>query len=307
MGRTAAKLRDSAAFKGEIRMNKTTKFLLDILRGVVIGVANVIPGVSGGTMMVSMGVYDDLIDSINGLFRHFKKSILTLLPYVLGMGIGIVGFAKLIEILFEKAPIPTALLFVGLIFGGIPMMLKRVKKSKIDVLSVVLFVIFFALVIGLEILGQHTGADKNLTVSLVGIIISLGLGLIASATMIIPGVSGSMVMMILGYYNSIISTINEFVESLVHLDGAGILKGIGILLPFGIGVLLGIFGVAKGIKWLLEHYESKTYCAILGLVVASPYPVYVNAGITDFSFLMIIIGVVCFALGFFGAYKLGDK
>ncbi len=288
-------------------MNKAVKFLLDILRGVVIGVANVIPGVSGGTMMVSMGVYDDLIESINGLFKHFKKSIVTLLPYVIGMLLGIVGFAKLIKILFEYAPIPTALLFIGLIFGGIPMMFKRVKKSKIDVVSIILFVLFLGLVIGLEILGQHAGVEKVLTVSFVGLLVAFGLGLIASATMIIPGVSGSMVMMILGYYNSIIDTVNGLVDGLVERDITRILNCVGVLLPFGIGVLAGIFGVAKGIKWLLDHYESKTYCAILGLVVASPYPVYVHAGITSFPPLMICIGVLCLALGLFGAYKLGDK
>lgn len=286
---------------------KPVKFILDILRGTVIGVANVIPGVSGGTMMVSMGVYDDLIESINGLFKHFKKSITTLLPYVIGMLLGIVAFAKLIEILFEHAPIPTALLFVGLIFGGIPMMFKRVKKSKIDVISILLFLLFFGLVIGLEIMGQHINVEKSLELSFAGIIVSLVLGLIASATMIIPGVSGSMVMMILGYYNSVIATINDLVHSLVHMEIAGILKGVGILLPFGIGVLVGIFGVAKAVKWLLDHHESKTYSAILGLVVASPYPVYVNAHIESLPVLMVVIGVVCFALGFFGAYKLGDK
>lgn len=284
------------------------KFIMNILKGVIIGVANIIPGVSGGTMMVSMGIYDDIIGSINNLFKDIKKSVMTLLPYFIGMALGIVGFAKAIEFLFEKAPVPTALLFIGLIFGGIPMMWKRIKKEKINWLSVVLFLIFFALVIGLQLLGNHQGdAAKSLDFSVVHAIIGLGLGLIAAATMIIPGVSGSMIMMVLGYYNTIIGAINEFIHSLVHFEMAGIFKGVGILLPFGIGVLVGIFAVAKLIHWLLEKHESKTYCAILGLIVASPYPVYVNAGVSSVSVLMVILGVAALAVGFIGAYKLGEK
>lgn len=283
-------------------------FILNILKGVIIGVANIIPGVSGGTMMVSMGIYDDIIGSINNLFKEFKKSILTLLPYVIGMALGIVGFAKAIEFLFSLAPIPTALLFIGLIFGGIPMIWKRIKKEKINWLSVVLFLLFFALVIGLQLLGNHQGeAAKSLDFSVAHIFVGLGLGVVAAATMIIPGVSGSMIMMVLGYYNTIIGAINDFISALVHFEMAGILKGFGILVPFGIGVLVGIFAVAKLIHWLLQKHESKTYCAILGLIVASPYPVYVNAGVTNVSPLMIIIGIVALAAGLIGAYKLGEK
>lgn len=286
------------------------KFILDVLRGVIIGIANVIPGVSGGTMMVTMGIYEDIIGSINNLFKDFKKSILTLLPYGIGMGIGIVGFAKAIEFLFAKAPIPTALLFIGLIFGGIPMIWRRVKTRKVDVLSIVLFIAFFALVIGLQILGNsHGEVEKNLDFSLVHAILGVLLGALAAATMIIPGVSGSMVMMILGYYNTIIGAINTLTSSLVQLDWAGILAGVGILLPFGIGVVIGFFIVAKLIRWLLDKYESLTYCAILGLIVASPYPVYVNSGVgpENVSVLLVGLGVVALAVGFLGAYKLGEK
>ncbi|MBP5250760.1 MAG: DUF368 domain-containing protein [Lachnospiraceae bacterium] len=283
------------------------KFILDVLRGIVIGIANVIPGVSGGTMMVSMGVYDDIIGSINNLFKQFKKSILTLLPYVIGMLIGIVGFAKAIEMLFEKFPIPTALLFIGLIFGGIPMMWKRATKKKIDVLSVILFALFFALVIGLQFLGNMEGVDKSLDFSIPHMFIGLLIGVVAAATMIIPGVSGSMVMMVLGYYNTIIAAINLAVDSLVSADFPGLFKAAGILAPFGIGVVVGIFAVAKLIHWLLKNHEAKTYCAILGLVVASPYPVYVNSGVTSVTTIAVIIGIIMFAVGFFGALKLGEK
>ena len=282
------------------------KFILDILRGVVIGVANVIPGVSGGTMMVSMGIYDNIIGSINNLFKDFKKSILTLLPYGIGMVAGIVGFAFAIEWLFGRFPIPTALLFIGLIFGGIPMIFKKVG-GKPDVVSIVLFAAFFALIIVLEFLGRMTGIERELSLTPFGIAAGLLVGCIAAATMIIPGVSGSMVMMILGYYNSIIGTLTGLVTALKDFNIKGIFSYAGALIPFLIGVVVGIFGVAKLIRYLLDKHEKRTYAAILGLIVASPYPVFAHSGVTSVSAGAVIFGIITFAAGFVAAYKLGKE
>ncbi len=282
------------------------KFVLDILRGVVIGVANIIPGVSGGTMMVSMGIYNDIISSINNLFKSFKKSILTLLPYGIGMALGIVGFAFAIEWFFERFSVPTALLFIGLIFGGIPKIGKKALAKK-DAFSIVLFVLFFALIIGLELLGQKTGIERELSLTPMGIIIGIIIGCIAAATMIIPGVSGSMVMMILGYYNSIIGTVTGLVTALKETDIKLFFSYIGALIPFIIGVIAGIFGVAKFIRYLLDKHESRTYAAILGLIVASPYPVFVHSGANAVSAGAVIFGILTFAIGFIAAFKLGKE
>ena len=98
-------------------------FILDIIRGAVIGIANIIPGVSGGTMMVTMGIYDKLIGSITGIVKNFKKSIKTLSPYIIGMAVGIGAFAFLLtKVLLVKAPLPTAFAFIGLIVGGVPVL-----------------------------------------------------------------------------------------------------------------------------------------------------------------------------------------
>ena len=105
-------------------------FILDIIRGAVIGVANIIPGVSGGTMMVTMGIYDKLIGSITGIFKQFKKSIKTLLPYGIGMVVGIVAFAFLLKkVLIPKFPLPTAFAFIGLIVGGVPVLVKKALNA----------------------------------------------------------------------------------------------------------------------------------------------------------------------------------
>ena len=170
-----------------------------ILRGVVIGVANIIPGVSGGTMMVSMGIYDTLIHCITHLFKEFKKSILTLLPYAIGMLVGILALASVISWGLENYPLPTNTLFIGLILGGLSPLLKKIDKKKINAAAVIAFIALFALIIwmGFQNKDSIQNAD-TIEMNAVQMLLMVVMGVIASGTMIIPGVSGSLVLMLLG-------------------------------------------------------------------------------------------------------------
>lgn len=279
-------------------------FFKDILRGAMIGVANIIPGVSGGTMMVSMGVYDKIIWAINHIFKEFKSSVKTLLPYGIGMLASIAGLSFCITYFFERFPLPTAFLFIGLIFGGLPVIFGGLKGKKANAGAVLLFVVFFALVILLQIFGGDRGVERELVVNAGEMGIFLIMGVITSATMIIPGVSGSMVLMALGYYTPIIAQIRLFIESLTAFDIDGLLKGFAILIPFGIGVLAGILLVARLIEFLLKRYPLYTYSGILGLVIASPVAVLMGIGVGAVSVSAVIVSVFTFAIGFVAAFFL---
>ena len=276
------------------------EIIINIIRGILIGVANVIPGVSGGTMAVSLGIYDKLISSITGIRKHFKKSVIFLLQLFIGMGVGIIGFAYAIEFLFEKFPFPTAMAFIGLIIGGIPMMydawktdLRRTRK-KAGLGHAIAFLVLFLFAIALPLIG--TGADADLTTVNIGnIMILFFIGMITSATMVIPGVSGSMVLLILGYYTSIIGEITSFLGSLKAMDLVGLGHGFAVLTPFGVGVIVGIIVIAKIIDWLLTYYCALTYSAILGLILASPFAIFINQYQTGTLFLTVwsvVIGVI---------------
>ncbi len=282
------------------------EFVKNVLKGMVMGVANIIPGVSGGTMAVSMGIYDKLIHCITHLFKEFKKSIIFVLPIFVGMGIAIGGLSFLISFLFEKVPMPTTVFFIGLIIGGIPIIFKKTRGNKFKVGYAIAFLAFFALVIGMALLGGGEGVSRDVTPSFVNVIILFFIGIIASATMIVPGVSGSMVLLVLGYYNPVITAIKDFLSALVHFDVPGILRGIGILLPFGIGIVVGIFAIAKLIEMLFEKFPQYTYWAIIGLLVASPIAVWMASSITTFSVGAIIASVICLAVGFIISMKLGE-
>ncbi len=282
------------------------KFVLEMLRGMVIGLANIIPGVSGGTMMVSMGIYDTLIHCITHLFKEFKKSILTLLPYAVGMVLAIGGLSFALKWAFAVYPLPTNTLFIGLILGGLPAILRQVKGKKKGAVGAVLFVVFFALIIVMQIFQSEHVA--TITLSFGEVIKLFMLGAVASATMVIPGVSGSMILKLLGYYEPVVTVaIPGLISGLAHGDWAAVGANVGILLPFGLGIVVGIFAIAKLIEVLLAHWEGQTYCAILGLVTASPVAILMATEMVNLSWTTLIISLLTFAIGFYVAWRLGGK
>lgn len=278
----------------------------NILKGVVIGLANIIPGVSGGTMMVAMGIYDKLIHCITHLFKELKKSILFLIPIVIGMGIALVGGSFTIDKLFELFPLQTSLCFVGLVVGGLPAMWKNVKGNKIKPGHMIAFVAFFAGVVIMAFMGEANGSAADLSFNVVNVVKLFVIGVVAAATMVIPGVSGSMVLLLLGYYNPIISTISDFFSALKDFDIDGLLKGFGILFPFGIGVLVGIFAIAKLIEIIFTKFPLYAYWAIIGLIVASPIAIIAMGEFTTIGVLTIVGGIIALAAGFIAAMKLGE-
>ena len=278
-----------------------------ILQGMVVGIANIIPGVSGGTMMVAMGLYDKLIHAITHLKSEFKESLKLLVPIFLGAGIAIVALSRLFEFLLENYPIPTNFAFCGLIAGSLPFIFKKVKGHSVSVGKAVCFIIFFAIVILMAVMGETSGNAADVSFGLINVVKLLLVGIIAAATMVIPGVSGSMMLMLLGYYDTILKTINNFMDALVVFDIQDLLVQCGILIPFGIGVILGIFLIAKIIEFIFSKAEIHAYYAIIGLILASPIAILLKTDWSGFSILTLVIGLVTFAAGWFVSSKLGGE
>ena len=278
----------------------------NILKGMVIGIANVIPGVSGGTMMVSMGIYDKLIHCITHLFSEFKKNVMFLLPIVIGMGLAIIGSSFTIEKAFERFPIQTSLMFVGLVVGGLPAMWKNVKGQTIKPGHIVAFMVFFAVVVVMAFMGDTEGNAADLSFNVINVVKLFSVGVIAAATMVIPGVSGSMMLLLLGYYYPVLSAINSFISDLITLNIDGLLAGCGVLVPFGIGVVVGIFAIAKLIEIIFSKFPLYAYWAIIGLIVASPIAIIAMGSFPIINVMTVFAGIVSLAVGFVIAMKLGD-
>ena len=274
----------------------------NLLKGMVIGIANIIPGVSGGTMAVSMGIYDKLTH----LFSEFKENLKFVVPIGIGVVIALAGLPFVITPAFEHFPLQTNALFIGLIVGGLPAVWKKVKGNSVRISHILPFLFFFLLVVGMAALGETEGKAADLSLSVMSVVKLFLVGIIASATMVIPGVSGSMVLLVLGYYNPIVATIKEFVEALLSFDMPEILRCCGILIPAGIGIVVGIFAIAKLIEILFEKFPLQAYWAIIGLIAASPIAILLVADLGNISVIGVLTSIVTLLIGFVIAMKLGD-
>lgn len=281
-------------------------FFKDLFKGIFVGIANVIPGVSGGTMAVSFGIYDKLIHSISNLLKDFKKSFRTLLPIILGMAIGVIAFTFIIPILLEKVPFATSMAFTGLIIGGLPMIFLSLKNGwvadtkKSLPINIIIFIVFAAIALAMPFMNGDKESGILLTPTPATMIIVFLMGAIAAAAMVIPGVSGSLLLMVLGYYFGIISSIKNFLSGLKEMDFGVMLHEAMLLAPFALGCILGIFFIAKLIGFLLNRFASATYSAIIGLIVVSPVSIFYKVGqeydMSHISTVQVIVGILLLLL-----------
>lgn len=282
------------------------KFVWEVLRGMVIGLANIIPGVSGGTMMVSMGIYDTLIYCITHLFKQFKRSVRVLFPYAVGMVAAIAALSFVFKWAFHHYPLPINALFIGLILGGVPAVRAQLKGEKIGLPGILLFVLAAAALILLNFFQRVNVAEIRLSV--LEVVKLFLIGGLASATMVIPGVSGSMILKILGYYEPIVTgALPALLGGLAKGQWAAAMSNIGVLLPFLLGILVGIFTIAKLIEMLLRKWKGRTYSVILGLVAASPVVILMSTPMQGVSFKTALAGLAAFAAGFWAAWTLAKK
>lgn len=227
------------------------------LKGIVIGIGNAIPGVSGGTIAVVLKIYDRLIGSITINIKKLLKNMPFLIPVGIGMVIGVFLTSVALEQLFENYNVPTQLAFLGLIVGSLPLVLNECKREQKKIRPINLIPFFVGLVFMIFLLFAGSGAAmfSGGALSVRDVVLYIVMGFVAAVTMIIPGVSGSMVMKIFGAYDSVISAV-------ANLDFL-------VLICFGAGVVIGVFAAAKVIDMLMKKYRQGVYCLIIGLIIGS--------------------------------------
>ena len=272
-----------------------------MLKGMIIGVANIIPGVSGGTLMITLGLYEEIISTISHFFKNWKKNLKFIIPLAIGMGLAILLLSKVIKLCLGKYPFPTTFFFFGLVLGGIPLLWNKAKASKKRISNWAVFILTFAIVLAFAFLKEGNFVVDLTTLTPTTYIMLLIVGIISAATMVVPGISGSLVLMLLGYYEPINNTISNLTN--FSLLGHNLL----ILVPFGLGIVVGIVLIAKLIEYLLKRYPVKTYYGVLGFVMASLIAIIKPVFITTPGIIEVIIAVILLITGSLIAYKLGDK
>ena len=276
------------------RQNEESKYdLKPFFGGIAVGIANIIPGVSGGTMLVIFDLFESLTNAISDIFKRKtetrKKSIIFVLKVLIGTALGIVAFAKILGFTLEHMEAETVFWFMGLILFSVPLVIKNEMKN--EKFNVFFFLIGIAIIGVLEFFNLNGVKNgTNLDSGLIGYLVLLGLGAIGGITMIFPGISGSMVMLVLGKYEMI----RSYIDQVTTLD-INIFVKLGV---FGIGALLGIIFSSKILSSLLSKHKGKTISLILGFIIASALilPLNLENEIT-FSAEKICGLIVSFVLG----------
>lgn len=264
---------------------------INILKGFGMGTSDLVPGVSGGTIALLLGIYNDFISSISGIFsRRFWPSIKFLLPIIIGMAIAIGILSNLFNYLLTHHEVPTMLFFCGLILGTLPYLWRvadvntnfTAKHYTILIIGIIIIVIM-AILNGN---GEHGGGTLSLSS---GLIIKYFIaGMCASSAMLLPGISGSFMLLIFGAYGTVMLAISE----LVKFNFAGF----PILLIVGLGIIAGFMVASKLIQYFLSQHRLGTFALIIGFVIGSLYAVFPglphSIGTWIASIITLIVGFI---------------
>ncbi len=266
-----------------------------VIFGAIVGVANIIPGVSGGTMAVILKIYDRLIETLS--LKNVKKNLPFIIPLGIGAAVGIVLFSKASEFFLGNYPMATNFTFMGLILGSIPMIFQRARGEKMEAKGMVSFLVALVVMVVIALLKP---AESNAVLALtpLNLLILFGASAISTFAMILPGISGSFVMLVLGVYTTVLTSISGVFTW--PIDGAT-WHCVGMLIPVGLGCIVGLIFGSKLVDVLIRKQPQATYFAILGLVVGSLLAVFPKDSLA--LTLELPIGLVLLAGAAFGAYK----
>ncbi|HHB3379218.1 TPA: DUF368 domain-containing protein [Staphylococcus aureus] len=270
---------------------------INILKGFAMGTSDLVPGVSGGTIALLLGIYNQFIASISGIFsRRFWPSFTFLIPIIIGMLLAMGSLSNLFNYLLSQHHIPTMFFFGGLIIGIVPYLLKISNyKTSFTTKHYMMVIAGIAILIVITLMNngdKHAGETLTLSTSL--IIKYFIAGMCASSAMLLPGISGSFMLLVFGVYGTVMLAISEVVK----LNFAGL----PILLAVGFGVLDGFIISSKIIQYFLTHHKLMTFALIIGFVVGSLFAVF--PGLPT-NIVMWFVSLVVFIIGFIVSLTLG--
>ena len=295
------------------------KGIRNFLNGVAFGITETVPGVSGGTIAIILGFYHETIHNINHFTEDYRKSLRFFIPLALGIIVGLLSFASIMKYLLTNFSFPTMSFFIGLIVGIVPHIYSkaRVSSRKIKPKTVALVILpILALIIMsivLRSLKSESAADSAEVINNIGIPFMLFIllaGIIAAAALVIPGISGSFVLLLLGLYTIAIDSVSSIRLLLSDFTNTSLLLNIcKVLIPLGVGIIIGGLSMARLVERLLKNHPEVTYSVILGLLLGSVYvlltdPATFQSGV---SALSIAVGLLTISAGSVISFRLGAK
>ncbi len=285
-------------------MKKVKDLVSNFINGFCMALADSVPGVSGGTIAFILGFYDRFIASLDDLFRGSWEKKKKALVFLIKIGIGwVVGFllaASLLANLFEKHIYVMSSLFIGFIAAAIPLVIKEEKNClKGKYRNLIFTFIGICVVVSISLLNSYGGFSVDISkFNLINIIYIFVVAAIAITAMVLPGISGSTLLLIFGLYIPIMGAI----KSVLHFD----LTLLPVLIVFGLGIVCGIVFFVKLIRKSLEHFRSQTIYTVIGMMIGSLYSICMGPTTLDipldmlslktFNILFFILGIIIILL-----------
>ncbi len=260
--------------------------LITALKGAWVGGTLTVPGVSGGSMAMILGVYERLILSVNAFLKKGgdkKGAFKFLCTFGIGAVLGMIALSGVVVSLMKMFPTPMVFFFAGAVAGGVPVILYEIKDEKTKIHDVIYLAVGIAITVGLSKLPEGlfvTSEDAGID----GILLQVLGGIITAAALVLPGISVSHMLYVLGIYASIMTSISSF--------------DILPLIPFGIGVVLGVVLTSGAMELLLKKFKKQTYLVILGFVGGSVVELLSHINPGEFSAICILLLMAGFALIF---------
>ncbi len=251
-----------------------------IIKGFLIGIAKILPGVSGAVLAISLGIYEKSVEAISNIFKDFKTNIKFLFPIAIGLIIALIFGSKILIYFLNNYYTSTLLLFIGLMLGGIPNLIKKIDFKKIKIKHYFLLIISFAFIFFLNLINKQTFFTND------SFLLYIVIGIIDSITMVVPGISGTAIMMLLGCYQNLLNLVGNL-SNYLYLFG------------YGISLVISTFIVSKIMNYLFKNKELTIYSIVIGFMVSSILILLLNV-IKDIS----ILGIILLILGFIIGYKL---
>lgn len=285
------------------------KQLIKIIKGSLVGMGSILPGISGSMVAAILKIYQNLIDALNDFLKKPIKSILSVWEYIVGVILGfIIGFV-FIDLFYDIAPIPITFLFIGFILGAIPSLIKEIKLKSYKWHHYFTFFIAILAMIGFIFIKESENNPDSLfyyiSVFLVGVIYAVAL--------IIPGLSGSTMLMAFGYFQLLINLVDDIAKAFVTLNFTEIASQLPMLILLILGALIGLILVGKLMHYLLHHFKTHFYLAVLGIVMISPFNILftlqenTSDNVFQASFWIYLLGAALFIIGIMITFSLSNK
>ncbi len=283
--------------------------LIKIIKGSLVGMGSILPGISGSMIAAILNIYQDLITALNNFTRHPIKSIIQVWQYIVGVFVGLgLGFLFISSFL-DVAPIPLTLLFIGFILGAIPGLKKEIKTEKYHWHHFFTMIIAMVVMVGFLFIQEQTAVVGSWTY----LIIVFFIGMITAISIIIPGLSGATMLMALGYYQTLLKLGDDIIRDFSTLNFTAISSQLPMLGLLVLGIIIGLLFMGKVMYQLLKHYKVHFYFAVLGIVLISPFNILftlqsnTTGNVFQSSWYMWVIGIVLFFIGIAITYFMSKK